>query len=470
MNKHFILSGILLANITLSTPVQAVFDLDNEFINQDNSKGIKGAVNDNLFYTIGGGTVISQPPSNNNMEKISMGINWDSDFMCGNFDVTTTVKNQLNGVTNGFKDMMGTVITGATGAVASLPAMVLQRANPGLYELLSNGILQATVAFDKAQLNCQNMATKMTDFAYSSKWTQASIGEEFKKIVSITPDAVAADNQLKTTTGKEGVKWIGGQKRGGSGQKAIRPTHDMAKAGFNILNKQPVTSSGGVSGSACNGSLCKKYKTSDEAAEAVVKVLGDRAIRTCTEASECSSGGVENEAGASTAGVGFSPMLEETTKENTETLAKLVNGNLAPNASNLAKLKSGDLTVTRGVIQALKDDPDNAALVQRLASELAMADTISTALGMRRMLMAGQAEPNAADQTMALTESDRRLEFLDREVQALKNEMEIRKAISNNTLLVALSRQESREADNGLRQSAHQNDDAIQNLNKKVEE
>lgn len=245
MNKNFILSGVLLANITLSTPAQAVFDLDNEFINQDNSKGIKGAVNDNLFYTIGGGTVISQPPSNNNMEKISMGINWDSDFMCGNFDVTTTVKNQLNGVTNGFKDMMGTVITGATGAVASLPAMVLQRANPGLYELLSNGILQATVAFDKAQLNCQNMATKMTDFAYSSKWTQASIGEEFKKIVSITPDAVAADNQLKTTTGKEGVKWIGGQKRGGSGQKAIRPTHDMAKAGFNILNKQPVTSSGG---------------------------------------------------------------------------------------------------------------------------------------------------------------------------------------------------------------------------------
>lgn len=136
-------------------------------------------------------------------------------------------------------------------------------------------------------------------------------------------------------------------------------------------------------------------------------------------------------------------MLEETTQENLEILVKLVNGNLTPNATNLATLKTGDMVVSRGVIQALKDDPDNAALVQRLASELAMSETISTALGMRRMLMAGQSEPNAADQTMALDESDRRLEFLDREVLALKNEMEIRKAISNNSILVTLTRQKA---------------------------
>ncbi|MBC0030554.1 integrating conjugative element protein, partial [Escherichia coli] len=81
--------------------------------------------------------------------------------MCGNFDLKTTVSNQLNGVTDGFKNLMGDVIQGATGAVASLPAMVIQRANPGLYDALTNGVLQANVAFDKAQLNCQNMAKRM---------------------------------------------------------------------------------------------------------------------------------------------------------------------------------------------------------------------------------------------------------------------------------------------------------------------
>ena len=110
----------------------------------------------------------------------------------------------------------------------------------------------------------------------------------------------------------------------------------------------------------------------------------------------------------------FSPVLEDTTQDNLVILTRLVNGQLKPDAKNLATLKSGDLAVTRGVIQALKDDPDNAALIRRLAGELAMSETISVALGMRRMLMAGQAEPHVADQKIALEESDRRPAFRPR--------------------------------------------------------
>lgn len=50
---------------------------------------------------------------------------------CGNFDIGATVSNQLNGITNGFQNLMGTVVQNAQSAVASLPAMVIQRANPG---------------------------------------------------------------------------------------------------------------------------------------------------------------------------------------------------------------------------------------------------------------------------------------------------------------------------------------------------
>lgn len=456
--------------LVVQTPAFAAFNISAEEASAGYGKAMKGAVNDNLFYSIGGGTVISQPPSNNNMEKIGLGIGWNSDLMCGNFDLSTTVKNQLNGATEGFKNMMGDVINGATGAVASLPAMIIQRANPGLYELLTNGVLQANVAFDKAQLNCQTMSKKLADYTLSGKLTQTAIGQEFQNVVASTSDAVRADNTLKQASGKEGVKWVGGQQRGGAGQKAIKPTYDIAKAGYNILNNQAAISDAAVSSSACNGALCQKYPTSAQAAEAVVKVLGDRALRTCVDGGECNSGGMENEPGTSTPGEGFSPMLDKTTKENLEILVKLVNGNLAPNATNLATLKTGDLAVTRGVIQALKDDPDNGALVQRLAGELAMADTITTALAMRRMLMVGQSEPSVAAQEPIVAESDRRLEFLDREIQALKNEMEIRKSISNNSILVTITRQEAREVDNSLRQDNQQNDRAIQGLSQSTEE
>lgn len=77
--------------------------------------------------------------------------------------------------------------------------MVIQRANPGLYDMLTNGVLQANVAFDKAQLNCQNMAKRMMDFSDRSKWTQAAMMEEYKRLLIpvtvmplkvMTPDAV----------------------------------------------------------------------------------------------------------------------------------------------------------------------------------------------------------------------------------------------------------------------------------------
>jgi integrating conjugative element protein (TIGR03755 family) len=227
-----------------------------------------------------------------------------------------------------------------------------------------------------------------------------------------------------------------------------------------MMNNLPVTSNSSVGSSSCNGTACQRYKSSEEAAAAVVKVLGDRSIRTCRETSECTSGGTDNQPGSAVAGTGFSPILEDATKENLEQLSKLVSGELQPTTDNLSALKTGSLVVTRGVIQALRDDPDKAALVQRLAGELAMSDTVETALTMRRMLTTGESEPNAAEQPEAIAEGDRRIDALDRELTALRNEMELRKSISNNSLLTALERQGTRNQDNRLQQKAGNEDQA----------
>ncbi len=89
-----------------------------------------GAVSDTLFYTLGGGSVISEPASRSGSATLGgLELGWRSDLMCGNFGLKATVSNQLNGITAGFKNLMGDVIQGATGAVASLPAMIIQRAS-----------------------------------------------------------------------------------------------------------------------------------------------------------------------------------------------------------------------------------------------------------------------------------------------------------------------------------------------------
>ncbi|EBJ2068804.1 integrating conjugative element protein [Salmonella enterica] len=415
---------------------------------------VGNAVSDGLFYSIGGGAVISQPPTTNNMQLLGLKAGINSDLMCGNFDIKTTVSNQLNGLTSGFKDLMGQVMQGATGAVTSMPAMAVQRANPGLYDMITNGVAQAALSFDRSKLSCENMSKKLADYTMGDRaWTDSAVGDEYRDAVNRSGgDALKAEEAKDNATGEEGARWIGGQKAGGKGQPAIQPTHDLAKAGYNMMNNQPVNSNGSVPKNQCNGSACRIFSNAEEAAAAVVKVLGDRSIRTCTDPSKCQSGGEDNAPGSSVAGTGFGLVLDEATKTNLETLNRLVSSRGAPSAEELGKLKTGGLAVTRGVIEALRDDTDRRALVQRLAGELAMADTIETALAMRQMLTTGESEPNAAAQKQAIEEGDRRIDSLDRGLETLKNEMELRRAISSNSLLKTLERQEIRNSTNLMQQ------------------
>jgi hypothetical protein len=239
----------------------------------------------------------------------------------------------------------------------------------------------------------------------------------------------------------------------GAGQPAIRVTHDLVAAGYNMMNGLPVTANSTVGESSCNGGACSKFGSAEEAAAMTVKVLGDRSMRTCANASECTSGDADDQPGTTVAGTGFAPLLEEATKANAEQLVRLVNGTEKPTAANLAKLKTGGLPVTAGVIKALQRDPDNAALTARLAGELAMSDTVETALLMRRMMVTGMSEPNAAAQPKAIDTAGQRIEALDREIAALKNEMEMKRELSRNSVLTIIDRENQRVETNPQTQS-----------------
>lgn len=116
---------------------------------------------DGLFYLIGGGSVILQSPTSNSMQLLGLRAGINSDLMCGNFDIKATIGNQLNGLTSGFKDLMGNVIQ---GEVTSMPAMVIQRASPGLYDMITNGVVQAGLSFDRSKLSCENLSKKLADY------------------------------------------------------------------------------------------------------------------------------------------------------------------------------------------------------------------------------------------------------------------------------------------------------------------
>lgn len=116
-------------------------------------------IGDDVLYNIGGGNAVTMG-SAGNMDSISVGGGWNNNLVCGNMSMSNTLQNQLNGATSGFQNIMSSVVQNATSAVASLPALILQRANPALYNLITNGILQARLDFDRSKGTCRAIGEK----------------------------------------------------------------------------------------------------------------------------------------------------------------------------------------------------------------------------------------------------------------------------------------------------------------------
>ena len=127
--------------------------------------------------------------------------------------------------------------------------------------------------------------------------------------------------------------------------------------------------------------------------EWAVRVLGETEVATCDTC----------ETLRATAGSGLTPLIQETYSDHLKALHDLLSGAASPTAENLGKASSPMLPVTRGVIEALRDDPDQDLLARRLASETALSSVLDKALLLLRTLLAGSHEPNVASAEPAQT-------------------------------------------------------------------
>ena len=189
----------LLLGCLLSLDASAQLLLDEQGFRASGS-----VIGDDVLYSIGGGRAVSMSGAGN-MQSIGVGIGWNANLLCGNMSLETTLRNQLNGISNGFQQIMSQVIQNATQAVASLPALIIQRADPALYNLLTNGILQARLDFDRSKLTCRAIANRMADMAGGEMgWDQLAEGFALRDAVGST-DAVSAVEQAETNKGNNGV-------------------------------------------------------------------------------------------------------------------------------------------------------------------------------------------------------------------------------------------------------------------------
>ncbi|MCD9007484.1 integrating conjugative element protein [Luteimonas sp. XNQY3] len=424
-----LLAAVLAVVVAGSAPAQTRIDRDGF-----NASG--SVIGDDVFYAIGGGRAVSMG-SAGTMRSIGVGVGWNSNLICGDMSIEATLRNQLNGATQGFQNIMSDVIQNATGAVASLPALIIQRADPGLYNLLTNGILQARLDFDRSKMTCRAMANRLADLAGGQTgWDQIAEGLALKAAVG-QGDAVSAIEQAESNRGNNGVPWVGGSNAGGRAQSPIRVVADTTRAGYNLLNSRGVTDTSSIASSECaNRMTCRTWASPEAAVAWATRVLGEREQRTCDDCTKTET----------MPGVGLTPVIQEEYETKLQALQDLVSDASPTTFENLEAAGSSAMPITRGVIEALRDEPDQDLLGRRLASEVALASVLEKALLLQRMLLTGRQEPNIASNGLAIEAVEQEADTLDREINNLKTELALRRDLAANSPMTIIQRHSVRAA------------------------
>ena len=384
------------------------------------------------YYEIGGAEPVSVPA---NPAVVSTTLGGSAQlglgYSCGKFDPVAAVTNTLNDIGAGVDNMMNAMTAAATSAIASLPALILQRANPGLYDLFQNALIKAEETMQLATKSCEQMEAEIAQGKnpYADLIT-LSKGNDWKVQMGIGGnDAVTAKDTVETSNGDNGVPWIGGQ-AGGTGQPVLEFTGDIVEAGYNINMNRAVTDASPVPAASATR-LSEIWGAPAEARDWTVDVVGENIVTTCDT---CRKDSIP--------GTGLLPKLYQESATVTTEIQNLVSGATPPTLANLEQITAPGVAITRQVIEAIREMPasEQSLIMGRLVSEISTARTVEKALYARRLLLSGRQVPEVYATEVAREHADNSIAELDKEIENLLFETRVRKEVVSDTVATLLQR------------------------------
>ena len=388
------------------------------------------------YYEIGGAEPVSVP-ANPSVVSVTLGgsAQLGLGYSCGKFDPVAAVTNTLNDIGAGVDNMMNAMTAAATSAIAALPALILQRANPGLYDLFQNALLKAEETMQLATKSCEQMEAEIAQGKnpYADLIT-LSKGNDWKVQMGVGGnDAVTAKTTVESSNGNNGVPWIGGQ-AGGSGQPVLEFTGDIVEAGYNINMNRPVTDPSPVP-VASSTRLSEVWPSPADARDWTVEVVGENIVTTCDT---CRKDSIP--------GTGLLPKLYQESAAVTTDIQDLVSGATPLTLTNLDKITAPGVAITRQVIEAIREMPasEQSLIMGRLVSEISTARTVEKALFARRLLLSGRQVPEVYATEVAREHADNSIAELDKEIENLLFETRVRKEVVSDTVATLLERAAAR--------------------------
>jgi integrating conjugative element protein (TIGR03755 family) len=384
--------------------------------------------NRGLYYRIGGGLPISPPAGGK--RRITVGFNLASGIRlpqaCSKLDPMISLQAMLHNVVNAADEAEALMVSAANATIAALPAIILQRANPGLYAHLMSVLARLRAMIELAHKSCEQMVEDARQGKSPFEdWIQITRREAWgQQITAGGQGPVEAKQAVDDQAGNAGAPWLGGN-RGGAGQPPIAVIGDTVLAGYNLLlGRQPTDSAPAPAAAAPR--LVILWPNPPDAVAYANRVLGEERVRTCQGCTPTET----------VPGTGILPEYEEVREAITAQLQAFVDGAGALTNEGLEAVSASGIMITRELVEAVRDlpeDADRALIVGRLAADAAIARTVEQALALRRMLLSGQRVPEIGGSQPAAEHIRHAIAEVDKEIESLLYENDVRKRLLSGT-------------------------------------
>lgn len=403
------------------------------------------AVESGFYYKLGGGEDVPLPAF---YDTTFIPLNADSDiglgFNCGAFNPVASLTNSLNQIKSSIVAVKQQVLSDATGAVTEFPLYELSRADPNLYNIITDAIAGADQDLQISTKSCEVMQSDIAsgDDPYAH-WGQISLGNKWRTEISdaqITGngDINQARNTVSQDAGKSGVPWInpdltagmnngGTYYAGGQGQPPIHIIHDTAMAGYKVILTDSTSSGNSVSRLFGNSQseLQKVWATPKDAADWVTSVVGDEIITTYDAGQKSSQ-----------PGAGLYTDIQNQTQLLEPKLQALVSGTTPLTVENLQAVSSEGMAISPEMIHSVQGQPKlmQAVIVDKLAQNLAAMYVINKARLAIQILQSGGKIPAVYGNQAAQQNIQNSITLLQQDVQDILMFVNARQTLVSNML------------------------------------
>lgn len=423
-----------------------------------------------VFYSLGGGAPLAKSTTKKT-QVFDIGFNANLDALLkssscsSSFDLGSTVTATMSGATDGLKTLFDSIIASAQAWVANLPMQMLQKANPAFYDQLQNLMAAGKASFEVGQMTCQDFSRMMDGEGVEwDKYVSLSKGYDWKSKMGAASnaanapvqskfgtaksqsqqaegDVVAVQKEIDSNAGTNGIPTPDGN-RGGDGQAALEVGALTVRYGYNMLAGR------GTAGLSRTDALSitekNNYPVGDSWAspgDAVAfseSVLGDEIIQTCD--------GCEKMRSKPGKGLNYAYQIKQESLVSAITAIigdiqsspSLSRANIISRANNISV---AGLRIFPEVLIGLAEEPVElqSSMIERLAAEIALADTLGKGLALKQILFAGKKTPEFSNATITAN-IDGKIADLQSQMESMIFEMEVRDRIAGNTMMELANR------------------------------